>query len=552
MGVVGDKGPTARRAAFAAVTALALALRLFHLGHENLWIDEVFQVGVASQPVATIVSQFRPTASYYTRDQAPLSMIVGHFFVGGRDQEWMPRIPSALFGTLEVLTFFMVASRLVGFGSALVASVLLALSPLHLWYSQEARWYAQWSFLSTLSYLLLLRASARSKPSRWMLYGLVRLASLYTFLLSVFVAAAQLVTVIWHARGVGPGDQRRGSEQPYLVAGSVAGRGSRGWRLVSSFVMTNVAVAIAGVPVLWMALRLSGHGSGTPRAASLFELLYTAYAYAVGVCAGPTLAYLHSTPPLASILVGYPIVPVVAVVFGVLLVLGTVALVRNPTVGSVVLPWLLVPPLLVFVLGAVTNITYQVRYTLAALPAFYLTVVVGASTLRPRALRGVAVIAVMACTVYAVGGYFYDARYDKEDVKGALAYVAEHGAPQAQVIAVGQIGLAVEYYAGMHGMTVVYGCAGDHADRSGPGVATTVDLGREVWVVSGRDWTNETAKCLERLRATHTAPDRTDFTGVVLRHFAPHGSSATAGGVNEGSAAGLGGSRGAHVTIRGR
>ena len=54
-----DRGPPPRLVAAALVVA-ALALRLYRLGHEDLWIDEVFQLRVSAQPLGDIVANYRP------------------------------------------------------------------------------------------------------------------------------------------------------------------------------------------------------------------------------------------------------------------------------------------------------------------------------------------------------------------------------------------------------------------------------------------------------------------------------------------------------------
>ena len=148
------------------VLALAVCLRFYRLGEENFWIDEVNQVEVASQSVSDILGNYHPSAERVqqgrwllrTWEQAPLSVLITHLFMSDESAEFHARVPSLIFGSLGVLGLFAFARLFVSFATALLAMTLLAISPLDIWYSQEARWYAQWSFVTTLSYIALVLA----------------------------------------------------------------------------------------------------------------------------------------------------------------------------------------------------------------------------------------------------------------------------------------------------------------------------------------------------------------------------------------------------------
>ena len=78
--------------------------------------------------------------------------------------EWALRFPSGIFGTLTVPLMWAVALRLFGRGrsgrvAALAAALLTALSPLYVYYAQEARMYTQLTFLGLLAGYALLRAT---------------------------------------------------------------------------------------------------------------------------------------------------------------------------------------------------------------------------------------------------------------------------------------------------------------------------------------------------------------------------------------------------------
>jgi hypothetical protein len=77
--------------------------------------------------------------------------------------------------------------------TGVLASVLVAVSPLAIWYSQDGRAYALASLLVVGSYLLLLRALELRSPGAWVLYSLCTLACLYTEYTTVFALAPQIL-----------------------------------------------------------------------------------------------------------------------------------------------------------------------------------------------------------------------------------------------------------------------------------------------------------------------------------------------------------------------
>jgi uncharacterized membrane protein len=85
------------------------------------------------------------------------------------------------------------------FGSTIVAATattLMALSPLFILYSSQAREYSLWATLVCLSSILLLRALRDNSVLTWAFYACTMAASLYCFPLSVLVLIAHAVVVV--------------------------------------------------------------------------------------------------------------------------------------------------------------------------------------------------------------------------------------------------------------------------------------------------------------------------------------------------------------------
>lgn len=480
----------------ALVIGLAFVVRIYRLGHENFWIDEVFQVRWASQTVPEIVRNYGSVESEFHRYvQAPLSYLITHFFISEIDAEYYARLPSAIFGTLGVFALFLFGRQLLPFSPSLLAALFLALSPIDVWFSQEARWYSLWSVITTLSYLALVRAEKTQSLGSWVGYFFATVANLYTFVYSVSVIAAQAISVTWRQR---------------------IGRGSL--RTLATFVLASLLVPAAAAPVVSKVVRSISAGtatSGTQRASSFFEFPYTFFAYSAGFTVGPTVAELHRPSSLIRILTEYPELVLVFVVFVPISLLGCLRIAREPGLATWLIPWLIVPALQVFLIALIMpTMTYQVRYTFAAVPAFMLVLAVGIFHFK-SGVRWLASGAILMLFCYSLFNFFWVEKYDKADVRGAVAHIGSVETGSTQLVVVGQIINAMPAYAADPNIKVIRGCGTQQ------GLLEVVDTSRRVWLVSGRDWEQDRPRCLQFLSASYEAAEYTTFTGIELLRLDP-------------------------------
>ncbi len=165
------------------IMLLALGLRLYHLNAQSLWYDEGFSVYLSHKSPGEIVSQ---TAADI---QPPLYYLMLHGWMKlFGDDEPAVRGLSVLFGVLTVPLIYGVARHLFRRHLAgLLAALLLAVSPLHIWYGQETRMYTLLVFLCLLSSYFLLLLASRSRQERnpgvwgdlllWLAYTLTSVAA---------------------------------------------------------------------------------------------------------------------------------------------------------------------------------------------------------------------------------------------------------------------------------------------------------------------------------------------------------------------------------------
>ncbi len=143
------------------ILALAAYLRLDGLGEPSLWLDEILHFEKAHKAMEepwhawlTGVSVDRENGSlYYAGQVLALSLFEGEFAV---------RLMPALAGIATVAIIFLVGLSATGSRRmAMVGAALLAVSPLHVYYSREGRPY---SAVMLLAALLLLLALERRRP----------------------------------------------------------------------------------------------------------------------------------------------------------------------------------------------------------------------------------------------------------------------------------------------------------------------------------------------------------------------------------------------------
>lgn len=133
----------------------------------------------------------------------------------------MTRAASALYSVLLLPALFWFCLEL--FSSVSVASLavlLVAVSPFHLLYAQEAREYTLWGLVLCLLGAVFLRAFRLGTPTWWTLYGLVAALALYTHALSALVLVAQGLCVVGSLAGQWRGREGRWrSLSGFLLAG---------------------------------------------------------------------------------------------------------------------------------------------------------------------------------------------------------------------------------------------------------------------------------------------------------------------------------------------
>lgn len=199
---------------------LALLLRL-PSPDRQLEYDEVISILFARQDFGRIVEA---TAA---DTMPPLYYWLLRLWHEEGSSLFMARYLSAILGVLSLPALFVLGRRLVGEGTALLGTAILALSPFHIFYSHYARMYALLALLALLAATFfvawLRRGSARDLALATLAAGLALYVHLLAFLL---VATLDLLFV---ASYLLKGEARRDRARALLVANAALGLAFLPW-----------------------------------------------------------------------------------------------------------------------------------------------------------------------------------------------------------------------------------------------------------------------------------------------------------------------------------
>jgi mannosyltransferase len=163
-----------------AITLLAIVLRFYKLGEWSFWIDEIFTIGRAQAHVnlETIVNRWwQPTLSLILIDGALDTLGIN---------EWSARLVPAVIGVVSIPVLYFPIKKLFGPTVALLAVFLLAVSPWHLYWSQNARFYTSLMLLYSLASFAFFFGIEQDRP--WYILG---------FFLLLFLAVGERVIALF-------------------------------------------------------------------------------------------------------------------------------------------------------------------------------------------------------------------------------------------------------------------------------------------------------------------------------------------------------------------
>jgi len=186
------------------ICLFGLILRLISL-NQSLWLDEAIEAWAVSN-----FSYKDLITSYSISDFHPP---LYHLLLKAWTQifgisEISLRLPSVLLGALTIYVVYLLGKEIKNQKFAIITSLLLVTSSLHIYYSQEARMYSLNTFLAALSSFFLLKLSYNSRLNfrksflLWVGFTLTTILFLYTTYLSFFMLFGFLAFLFWEKKRI--------------------------------------------------------------------------------------------------------------------------------------------------------------------------------------------------------------------------------------------------------------------------------------------------------------------------------------------------------------
>lgn len=393
------------------ITIIACCLRLFMLGSQSLWMDEAV---IYSQTKADSLSDVYSTVMSREGHIGPFYHILNYLFslLFGYT-EWALRMPSAIYGTISVIFVYKIAEALMNKNVALFSSILMAFSPVHVWYSQEARMYSLWIMLILVTTFLFIKILEKRRLWLWILFTMFASLSIWTFLNSIFIfSALGLYLVIFFK-------MYKREFCFYIVSMFVA---------VTSYFPGIVALLATGPVTAIIQV-------GSSRTTTVFDFIYAFYVFNVGTTFGPSLVtiraslrQLGATNAVWKVVSQYGIIIIPSMLlYGGIFSYSTYKAIakRNDDNYTFILVILFVPSIMIFGITLFSSsLPFNVRYILGVLP-FYLIFLSAALNELSTRERWILLSGMIFLSVFSLFNHYFKDEYAKLDFRSVVKYLNE-------------------------------------------------------------------------------------------------------------------------------
>jgi mannosyltransferase len=178
------------------LTLAGAAFRLFHLGAKSIWLDEGATVTLARMAWPHFVHVWWYGEASF---QGAFFLLMRGWLHLGQSEVWV-RLPATLCGIASIPVIYFVARKLVGVGAALASAAILAFSPTHVYYSQEARSYTITILLVLVSSWFFVQAVEENRERDWALWVLFGVLAVYSHYFGALVLVAQAGSLFFHKK----------------------------------------------------------------------------------------------------------------------------------------------------------------------------------------------------------------------------------------------------------------------------------------------------------------------------------------------------------------
>jgi mannosyltransferase len=338
-----------------AILLLALFFRLYGLGTESLWLDEVLSIKYAHLNLSQIF--------LLQKETPPLYYLVLHWWIRLFGiSEFSVRFPSVIFGCLSVFMIYKLGSQLFDRNTGTLSSLLLAFSVFHIHYSQEARTYSLSVLLTLLSMYFFIRLLKEVSLRNLMGYILSSILLMYSHVYGLFIIIAQNI---------------------YFMSLSSFSKEDRKLTVKRWFSVQFLLILLF---VPWVRI----------------------FVYKVVEVQGNYWIPIPHIDTIISSFRTYSSESTLLLVLFLVLVLFSLWQIRKLNKYHIyfLLIWLITPIVLPFIISQLSQPIYDVRYTIVASSAFYLLIARGIDNMHAKYVKLIVVSTVILLSMVSVRNYY--------------------------------------------------------------------------------------------------------------------------------------------------
>ncbi len=363
---------------------LAFLLRMPNFT-ESLWYDEIWYTSsfLNARTISLVLFNDVHPPLY------PLIMF-GWINVFG-DSEIAVRMPSLLFGLCSLWVLYLLARFWVNRSVALLAVLLAALSPVHIWYSQENKNNMLLMLLTLVSVYSLQKAWNNDRWKPWVIFIIVSVLSLYTNIFAVWIIISLFI---------------------WMWARVFFGQNKRKFKIVF---ISSISVALSYLPfIVSTFLQMDKMSRGYLRAFSLEEFYRL---FLIFLSHGNTVRTISPYSDLSKIFDQPWFYFLVDGFFAALIIWGLIGIglriwKRHPisfergeslrTGSGLFLCYLLIPPSLLFIASFFYKYIFIERSMIIMLPPFLILLAYSVLSIPRAVLRNIAFALLLTINVWAL------------------------------------------------------------------------------------------------------------------------------------------------------
>lgn len=175
------------------ILLLGVSLRIYNLGANGLWLDESEVVLSANSLPETILA-LKANPLYPFRSFLYKTFI--YYWKTFGTSEFILRLSSAIFGIFSIGGIYFLGKLIFNEKAGIFSALLLAISPFHIFYSQELRMYSIISFLGIVSIFFLWKALKDKSNFFWLGYIVTNVLNIYIQPMAFFLFIGEIIFFI--------------------------------------------------------------------------------------------------------------------------------------------------------------------------------------------------------------------------------------------------------------------------------------------------------------------------------------------------------------------